>query len=430
MRVLLTGATGLIGAAVLGRLVDDGHAVVAVARSRGPATDRLPATRIVAIDIARAVRAEDWLPHLAGIDAVVNCAGVLQAGGGDSPAAVHAAGIPALFAACERAGVRRVIHVSAIGADGAAPTEFARTKHAGDADLMARELDWIILRPSLVLGRGAYGGSALLRGLAAMPVLLLPAGSGRFQPLQLDQLAETIALLLRPGAATRQVVDLVGPERLSVREIAAAYRRWLGLPPAHVRAMPGWMAAAMFRVGDLLGRLGWRPPVRSTAQDEIDRDNAGDPDDWARLTGFRPRSLAAALAAEPASVQERWFAALYLLKPILLAILALFWIATGIVTLAPGRAAGIALLEAAGLGTIAGAAAIAGALADILVGAGITVRRTARPALCAGLALSAVYLLAGTVLLPALWLDPLGPLLKILPILALHLAALAILDDR
>ena len=78
----------------------------------------------------------------------------------------------------------------------------------------------------------------------------------------------------------------------------------------------------------------------------------------------------------------------------------------------------------------AGALVAAGALADILIGVGIAFRRTARPALWAALALSAAYVVLGTLLAPQLWADPLGPLLKIVPIVVLHLMALAILDDR
>jgi DoxX-like family len=87
-------------------------------------------------------------------------------------------------------------------------------------------------------------------------------------------------------------------------------------------------------------------------------------------------------------------------------------------------------LDQAGAPAEAPLLAAAGAAADVLVGAGIAVRATARRALRAGLALSALYLAAGTVLAPALWADPLGPLLKILPVMALSLAALAIADDR
>ena len=80
MRVLVTGATGLIGAAVTARLIARGHEVRGMARHVTRAQRRLPQVSWTRLDIARATRAEDWLPHLSGIDAVVNCAGALQDG--------------------------------------------------------------------------------------------------------------------------------------------------------------------------------------------------------------------------------------------------------------------------------------------------------------------------------------------------------------
>jgi uncharacterized protein YbjT (DUF2867 family) len=107
----------------------------------------------VALDIASAREPEKWLPVLNGVDAVVNCAGVVQDGGRENTVGVHAAGVGALFDACEQRGVHRVIHLSAIGVDRAQPSSFSATKYAGDRHLMARDLDWVILRPSVVLGR-------------------------------------------------------------------------------------------------------------------------------------------------------------------------------------------------------------------------------------------------------------------------------------
>jgi hypothetical protein len=189
------------------------------------------------------------------------------------------------------------------------------------------------------------------------------------------------------------------------------------------------MARTLFRLGDLVGLLGWRPPVRSTVLAELGRGAAADPGPWTRITGLVPRPLGEALAAEPASVQERWFARLYLLKPLLLAVLALYWLAAGLIALGPGWEDAVALIEAAEFGP-ARQLAIAGALADMAVGIGIAVRRTVRPALHAALALALAYLALATLLQPVLWADPLGPLVKIVPIVVLHLVALAILGDR
>ena len=314
MRVLLTGATGLIGRAVLAGLYGEGHAVVAVARS---AAARLPeAVSCVTLDIAEAANPADWLPHLAGIDAVVNCAGVLQDSPRDSTAGVHTDGVAALFAACEQAGVRRVVQISAIGVDRGAATAFARTKLAGDQALMTCNLEWVILRPSVVVGRQAYGGSALFRGLAALPIMPRVAGTGPLQVLQLDDLVRTVLFFLKPDAPIRIALEIAGPERLSLDEVLIAYRRWLGHGDARFVTVPRWLGHTAFRLGDAIGLLGWRPPLRSTARLELMRGGVGDPTPWTRLTGIEPRALRAALAAEPASVQERWFARLYFAKPL------------------------------------------------------------------------------------------------------------------
>ena len=271
MAILLLGATGLIGSAVAARLAREGREVVGVARRLSVETRRVPAARWIALDLRDVAGPGDWLPHLAGIEAVVNCAGTLQDGGPDSTAAVHVRAPIALWRACEEAGVRRVIQVSAMNVDRGAVTAFSRSKSEGDAALEAGGLDWVILRPSVVAGRQAFGGSALFRGLAALPVLPRTPDAGALDIVQLDDVAETVARLLRPGAVSRVSLELAGPERLGFDETVAAYRAWLGWEPARLIALPGWMMGAAFRIGDVLGRLGWRPPIRSTARSELVR---------------------------------------------------------------------------------------------------------------------------------------------------------------
>ena len=430
MRVLVLGATGLIGSAVTARLVAAGHDVVGLTRARDSAARRLPVSRWIVADLRSLRGPEDWLPHLEGIDAVVNCAGALQDSVRDSTAKVHRDAPAALWRACERAGVRRVIQMSAIGVDRGGVTQFSRTKQAGDEALEASTLDWVILRPSVVVGRQAYGGSALFRGLASLPVMPRIADAGPLDVVQLDDVAETVARLLRPGAASWVALELAGPERLSFEDVVGTFRNWLGWRPARRIWVPGLVMALMWRLGDLAAWFGWRPPVRSTARRELVRGAIGDNSAWRAAIGIQPTPLAAALAAEPASVQERWFARLYLLKPIAFATFILFWLLTGVVSLGPGYDWAVDIMKASPAAPIAELVVIAGSIADLVVAGLILFRRTARIGLILGVLVTLAYIVSGTLLRPDLWLDPLGPLMKVCPILALNLILLAILDER
>jgi hypothetical protein len=209
-----------------------------------------------------------------------------------------------------------------------------------------------------------------------------------------------------------------------------AYRSWMHFGTPRRMNAPRWLASLLYRLGDLAAAFGWRPPVRSTARKEFVRGAVGDPRPWIAATGIQPTSLREALAREPVSVQERWFARLYIVKPLVLVVVAGFWIATGLVSLGPGWDVGLRYMKEGGLEAIGPLGIIAGALADVAIGFGIAFRRTAKPALYAALALSALYMLAGTALLPRLWEDPIGPMMKIWPVMALILVAIAIVDDR
>jgi uncharacterized protein YbjT (DUF2867 family) len=428
LRVLVLGGTGLIGSAVSARLRGEGHEVTGLARSAPPT--ELHHDRFIEADISKLTDEKLWHRHLEGQEAVVNCAGVLQDSLSDSASGVHARGPAALFKACERLGIRRVIHLSAIGVERGALSEFSGTKLAGDEALTALDLDWVILRPSVVLGRAAFGGSALFRGLAGLPVLPVPSDTGPLQVVRLEDLVETIVLFLREEAPSRVALDVAGPERLSFSEVVGAYRRWLGFGKPKLIRLPSWMAALMYRLGDLVGLFGWKTPIRTNARREIVRGAAGDNTAWIGLTGRHPQSLEQALAAEPASVQEKWFARLYLLKALVIGVFALFWISTGLISLGPGWGVGMELMREGGVAKFGPLLITAGATADILIGLGIAFRRTARHALFAALGLSIVYVIVGTLLVPRLWADPLGPMLKIWPVMALNLVAIAILDDR
>jgi hypothetical protein len=296
---------------------------------------------------------------------------------------------------------------------------------------MASGLDWVILRPSVVVGSSAYGGSALLRGLAALPILPVLPDAGALQFVHLDDLVDTIVFFISPAAPSRCVLEIAGTRAWSFADAVALFRHWLRWPRTRHVPVPRWAAALLYGAGDVAGWLGWRTPVNSTAQAEIRRGAVGDPAEWTRISCIVPRDIETWMQAEPAPVQERWFARLYALKAPIIAIFGLYWIATGVISFSIGWHPGLALLALAGLTRPVAATIVAlGAAADIAIGCAILIRRTARLGLYAALALTIGYAIIATVILPELWADPLGPLLKIFPIVLLNVAALAILQDR
>ncbi|WMT92892.1 SDR family oxidoreductase [Pelagibacterium sp. H642] len=428
MRVLVLGATGFIGTAVCARLAQEGHIVVGAGR-RKPQVQPLSVDEWVCADLST-TQMQDWLSVLDNVEVVVNCVGVLQDSPRESTRAAHVKGPGVLFAACADAGVRRVIHFSAIGVDRHQASAFSATKLEGDEALMALPLEWVILRPSVVLGPAAFGASALFRGLAALPILPAVRNAGSLQVIALEDVTEAVAFFMRSDAPAHMTVELAGPERLSMSDVVVVYRQWLGWRPAIAVQVPDWASKSMYRLGDMASALGWRPPVRTTAMLEIRHGAIGDPRPLIDVTGIEPVRLSQTLAQRPVSVQERWFARLYFLKPLLFVILAAFWMLTGIISLTTGFPIGVDLMVQARTGLLAAPGVIAGAIADISVGLAIAYRPTTFYGLWAAIALSCFYIVAGTILLPELWNEPLGPLLKIWPILAAHGVALAILEER
>jgi len=430
--ILVIGAYGLIGSAIVRRLTRAGHPVRGLGRSAARGRRLLPGIDWVEGDLRAMTAPEDWSAALDGIGAVVNAAGALQDGLRDNLRAVHDRAIRALVAACAGRGVKRFVQISAVGAAPGASSEFFRSKARGDRAVRESGLEWTILRPGLVIGPDATGGTALLRGLAAFPLVQpLVLGDAPVQTVALGDVARAACLAAEGKLPPGTEADLVTPEPQPLREIIAGFRHWLGVPPARREiTLPGWMARPAAAVADALGWFGWRSPLRSTALAALAVGVRGDPAPWQALTGETLAGLRDTLAAMPATVQERRFARLYLALPLAVAVLSLFWLASGLIGLWQWRAAS-ALLAPAGLPDGLAAALVgAGSAADIALGLAVLVRPWARAA-CLGMAgLGLGYLALGAILTPWLWADPLGALVKVLPGIALALITAAMLEDR
>jgi len=421
MKILVLGANGFIGSEVARTLARHGHVVTGLAR-RLPAHDGGIAW--LAADMARLTKPAAWTPLIAGFDAVVNCAGALQSGARDDVTVLQQISVGALVDAAAATKVRLLVNVSAPLDGSAAATEFLATKREADGRLKRSGVPFVILRPALVVGRNAHGGSALLRALAAFPVvtpLAFPDSPIRVAGLGdvCAAVADAVSGKIPPGTDA----FIAAPESIGLARIVALHRAWLGLPPARTIAMPAWVARLSGRFADFLGALGWRSPMRSTAM----AVSAGGVETG---EGIVSAGLPEILAANPAGVQDLWFARLYLAKPLVFGVLSLFWMVSGLIALARFDATAALAREAGLSGTLANATTLATALADIAIGVGIAVRRYSRVALVASLAFSFAYLAFATVLTPALWLDPLGVLVKVFPAAMLSVVALAIFEER
>jgi uncharacterized protein YbjT (DUF2867 family) len=220
-RVVVTGGSGFVGRAVCARLAADAAPprVVVPTRQRGRAPQLwvLPRVEVVPCDVHDAAAMGRLL---AGADALVHLVAILH---GDAAAfeRVHVALPRSLARACAAAGVRRVVHVSALGVAADAPSLYLRSKAAGEAVWRQSGLDVTILRPSVIFGAEDRFTNLFAAMQRALPLLPLAGAQARFQPVWVgDVAAAVLAALARPELAG-QVIECAGPEVLTLRAIVA-----------------------------------------------------------------------------------------------------------------------------------------------------------------------------------------------------------------
>lgn len=429
-RVLVLGAYGLIGAEVTQTLVGQGHDVQAAGRNAKAAARRLPNIPFARLDMAALTAPAGWHDYLQGFDCVVNCAGALQDGGGTDLEALHHHALAALGQAAAKLGTQ-VVQISAIGAELDNPIQFLSSKARGDAALLATGAKAVIFRPGLVLAQGAYGGTGLIRMLAAVPLLQpLALPQARMQCVSARDVAQAVALAIAGQTPNGTRFDLVEPHAPSLRDIIASHRRALGFAPARREwVAPDWMLGATGWFADALGHLGWRSPLRSTATQVLHQDLVGDPAPWAAVTGPLP-ALPQILQGLRLGPEHRLQARMALMMPLCVAILALFWLASGLLGLVSLSQAAAHLETQGWGGGLARASVVFWSFVDVGLAAALLWRPWAQKACLGMVAVSAIYLGLGSVITPEMWLDPLGPMVKIGPTIGLALVTWALLEER
>lgn len=234
MKILLTGASGFIGRHLAQALTAEGHQVTPVSRRNGQ-------------DMQTLLTPEAWLPLLQGVDAVINSVGIIAETRGQTFEKLHHRAPAALFRACEQVGIRRVVQISALGADAQAFTPYQLSKYEADEVLRSLPLEGVVLRPSLVYGQGG-ASMALFQRLANLPLIPL-VGDGQYQvqPVHISDVVTTVLQCLQALPAHR-TLDVVGAQPLTFVEWLQQLRRAAGKHPAPTLAIPfaAVMASAHF----------------------------------------------------------------------------------------------------------------------------------------------------------------------------------------
>jgi NADH dehydrogenase len=256
--ILVLGGTGFIGRALVDRLVSQGRRVCVPTRRIARARDLrvLPTVELVEADIGDAAALETLL---AGRDAVINLVGILHDSAAPAPGAAYGPAFAAahvelprrLVAACARQGVRRLLHVGALGADPGGPSGYLRSKGEGERIVRAAPLASTIFQPSVVFGAGDSFLNLFARLAAFLPVLVIGGAQARMQPVWVQDLVTALCNALDARATFGRTYEICGPTVYTLRELVQFAARAAG-HPRPVLGLPDAAAEWMARVFERL----------------------------------------------------------------------------------------------------------------------------------------------------------------------------------
>jgi NADH dehydrogenase len=240
---LILGGTGFVGQSVAEKLVQrsgGGGGRIRIA-TRRPARARhlqlLPTVEIAVGD----VHDEATLARmLRGTDAVINLVAILH-GSEDEFERTHVRLPARLAAACQTAGVKRVVHVSAIGAAADGPSRYLRSKGRGEAALKAAPLELTILRPSVIFGERDRFLNLFARLQSLLPAVPLAGGEARFQPVWVEDVASAVVAAIDDPSTIGMTIECCGPRTYSLADLVRAAGRWSDRPRP-VFGLPGALA--------------------------------------------------------------------------------------------------------------------------------------------------------------------------------------------
>lgn len=298
--VLVTGASGFVGSHIVPGLLEAGRDVVALVRSQAAGERvrrRLPAAQRGSVEtrLGDVTDATSIPPALAGVDAVVHLVALPRdRDGGVSLRLVNTEGTRNVVAAMRATGVRRLIHQGALGVENDPRLQYASSKAKAEAIVAASDLDWTILKPSLLFGP-RDGFFNILAGLVRVSPLVVPmpgSGTSRFQPLAVEDLARVVVRALGDPATIRGTYPLGGPRFWTYREILAEVMRGMGTRRVIV-PLPVPLIALVAGAAEAL-RIPF--PVATDQLRQLKLDNVGPLGAVRDAFGFDPLDMAGRLS--------------------------------------------------------------------------------------------------------------------------------------
>lgn len=243
LTLAVLGGTGFVGQHLVARLVRDGHRIRIFSRNRNlqRALQVLPGVSVEDINV---YDADALAKRLRGIDAVINLVGILNERG-DSGAGfekVYVQLTEALIAACHKAGVKRLLQMSALNA-GRGRSHYLRARGEAEAEIKGSGLDWTLFQPSVIFGPGDGLFFRFAQLLVIAPVLPLARANAKFAPVYVGDVVEAFARTLQDDASIGQTYELYGPQVMTLAEIVRYTAKHRGM---HRLVLP---------LPDALGRL-------------------------------------------------------------------------------------------------------------------------------------------------------------------------------
>jgi NADH dehydrogenase len=185
-----------------------------------------------------------------------------------------------VVAAMRDAGVRRLVHMSAMGSSEDSPSEYGQTKAAGEKLVRESGLDWTVFRPSIVFGPGDGFVSLLAPIVRRNPFFIPVIGSGqtRFMPVSIYDVARAFATALEKPETIGKVYELGGPQTFTLDEIYREIAAAVGKPGKRLVHMPLWWGRFLAARFEAAARRGWidAPPLTRDMLKSLSRDNTGD----------------------------------------------------------------------------------------------------------------------------------------------------------